>query len=115
MINHADERKGLTYHGVTINHKEDVSYLIHINRKQSLSYLDCDSIANISRKNGDKPNTDRLRTICDGCSLAAISLINNLIGETVKSKLELETIEKLRWHLMQMISSQHYSGPISLR
>ena len=76
--------------------------------------MDCNSIENIRLISPPEDHHGQLKTMCRDCKQPVISLVDNLIGEMIKSQFDDEIINNLYWHLAQMIGSQRFSEPISL-
>lgn len=110
-----DKNKGTTSHGVSVSHRENVVYKIDINSRQLHTYLDCNKIERIAFLNSGDETPPDIRTTCSDCKGATISLVNSQISELLRLQLNEHIIDGLYWHLSQLVSSQHFSGPIPLK
>ena len=103
---------GAIHHGVSVNHCEDVQYKLSIRNRQVDSYLDCNTIDKIEKIND---TSSFIQTSCQDCSHSVLELINSQIRELIKLKLNEQIMDNLYWHVTQLLSSQHFSGPVSLK
>lgn len=113
-LSQLDLNKGVTYNGVTVNHCDDINYEISIKNRQSSSYMDCNTIENIELLTIDGL-TSTLLTTCQDCSHSLIALINSQIRELIKNRFNDQIKDNLYWHATQLLFSQHFNGPISLK
>lgn len=108
-----DMNKGVTHHGVSVNHCQDVKYKISINVKQKDSYLACNTVEKVEQLDADisKP---LVQTSCQDCGHSLLALIDGQIKELIKLKLNEQIMDNLHWHITQLLSNKHFSGPVSL-
>lgn len=109
-----DKNQGITFHGISVSHRENIVYKVYLDNRQTKNYLECNKIRKIefSIPNDEEPLD--IRSTCKDCKGSTIALINNQLKEILKVKLNDYSKDGLYWHLTHLISSQHFSGPISL-
>lgn len=96
-----------------MNHRENVIANITIENKQAMSYKECPEISRIDLDPMDKRKA-RLITICNDCDQNEINLIEGQLWELVKMRFNDQLKDSFYWHLVQLVSTQHYSGYLSL-
>lgn len=104
--------RGSTHHGMSVIHSEDVQFKLAIKNKQSESYLECDILESVEllSENATSPS---IQTSCPDCSPSIASLINNQMKELINLKFNDQVKENMYWHVTQLLSNQHFDGPIS--
>ena len=106
--------RGATYHGFSVNHNENSKFLVSLQLNQLHSYLDCNAITSIVLTSTDM-SASTLQTTCQDCDQSITKLVNSQVNELMKLKLKEQILDSLYWHLVQLVTSQHYSGPISFK
>jgi hypothetical protein len=96
-----------------VNHRENIVYKVQIDNNQSQNHLDCNRISSIDAYDEDEWSSD-IKSACTDCRRSIIPLVNSQIGEMFRTKLNEYITDGLYWHLSSLISSQHFSGPVSL-
>lgn len=106
--------KGITHHGVSVNHCDEVKFRVRLSNGHQDSYLDCNSVIEIQRLSDSHNYTPHLQSHCIDCSHPLLALINNQLRELIKLKLDEQIKENLYWDISQLITNQHFNGPIAL-
>lgn len=106
--------RGSTHHGISVIHCEDLTFKLALKNKQSESYLECNTLENIEfvEENATPPT---IQTSCPDCSPPIISFINNQVEELINLKFSEQMKDNMYWHITQLLSNQHFDGPISFK
>lgn len=106
--------KGLTYNGISVNQRENVKFRVHIKSEQLHSYKACNLVERVDLVD-DLVDTDLdLKTTCAHCPRQVVTIVNSQLEELIKSTTNQHMLDSLGWHLTDLISNQHFSGPIPL-
>lgn len=106
--------KGVTHHGVSVNHCEEYTYKFDLKRKQLDSYTECDIVDAIEQSKSNA-TMSTVYTTCHDCNKSMLELVNAKIKEMIRRKLDEQLIDNLYWHLSGLLSNQHFNGPISFQ
>lgn len=110
----SDMKTGVTYNGISVNHRENARFEITINSQQHYSYKRCNLVESVQLISPSNDDLD-LKTTCPSCDGSIVAVINSQLKELIKSKLNEQILDGLRWHLIELVSSQQFSGPIPFR
>lgn len=105
--------KGLTQQGFSINQNENALFNVTIKLGQLESYLDCNSISELTQINLND-SAPMVASVCHDCSPSSLPLIDAQIRELFKTRLNDAVLDNLYWSLAQLLTSQHFTSPISL-
>lgn len=105
--------KGVTYHGFSVNQCEDSKFKLSIRHGHLDSYLNCNSVGDVALINLNE-TADAVKSICPDCGQSLLPLIDAQVKELFKTRLNEQILDNLYWHVTQLVTSQHFTSPISL-
>lgn len=101
---------------MSVNHGDDVRFKVYLTNKNLDSYMECNEVEKIEFISpSELSHNPKILTSCSDCSQSLLALINNQLRELFKSNLYGQLIENLHWHLSQLLTNQHFNGPIALK
>ena len=103
-------RKGLTHNGISVNQRENTEFRVVM--RPAKSYSSCNEIESIEMIDSTA-SVCEIKTICHDCDQSVSAMVNGQIKELIKLRLNEQMIENLRWHLTELLSNQHSTGPLA--